>query len=46
MIKINKMHILEQLNHIICSDTITDVDYDGFEKVKQALCPLNPKKHT
>ena len=37
--KVNKMHILEQLNHIIYSDTISNVDYDEFEKVKQALLP-------
>lgn len=37
--KINKMHILEQINHIIYSDTITSIDYDEFEKIKEALLP-------
>jgi len=32
-----KMHILEQLNHIIYSDTITPKDYEEFEKIKKAL---------
>ena len=35
--KLSKMHILEQLNHIIYSDTITPNDYEEFEKIKQAL---------
>jgi uncharacterized tellurite resistance protein B-like protein len=35
--KLSKMHILEQLNHIIYSDTITPNDYKEFEKIKQAL---------
>ena len=37
--KLSKMHILEQLNHIIYSDTITEEDYKIFEKVKQKLFP-------
>lgn len=37
--KLKKMHILEQINHIIYSDTITSIDYDEFEKIKQALLP-------
>ncbi len=37
--KIKKMHILEQINHIIYSDTITSIDYDEFEKIKEALLP-------
>jgi uncharacterized tellurite resistance protein B-like protein len=37
--KVNKMHILEQINHIIYSDTISTIDYDEFEKIKQALLP-------
>jgi len=36
---IKKMRILEQVNHIIYSDTITSIDYDEFEKIKQALLP-------
>lgn len=35
--KLSKMHILEQLNHIIYSDTITPKDYKEFEKIKEAL---------
>jgi hypothetical protein len=35
--KFSKMHILEQLNHIIYSDTITPKDYEEFEKIKKAL---------
>lgn len=35
--KLCKMHILEQLNHIIYSDTITPKDYKEFEKIKKAL---------
>ena len=35
--KLSKMHILEQINHIIYSDTITPKDYDEFEKIKKAL---------
>ena len=34
---LSKMHILEHLNHIIYSDTITPKDYEEFEKIKQAL---------
>ncbi len=35
--KLSKMHILEQINHIIYSDTITPEDYEEFEKIKEAL---------
>jgi hypothetical protein len=31
------MHVLEQINHIIYSDTITPEDYKEFEKIKKAL---------
>lgn len=37
--KLSKMHILEQLNHIIYSDTITEVDYKIFESIKKKLFP-------
>lgn len=37
--KLSKMHILEQLNHIIYSDKITEVDYKIFEMIKQKLFP-------
>jgi len=37
--KISKMHLLEQLNHIIYSDTISSEDYKIFEKVKKKLFP-------
>jgi len=35
--KLSKMHILEQLNHMIYSDTIGSHDYDVFEKIKNKL---------
>lgn len=37
--KLSKMHILEQLNRIIYSDTITEVDYKIFEAIKKKLFP-------
>jgi len=35
--RIDKMHLLEQINHIIYSDKITEKDYEEFEKIKNAL---------
>jgi uncharacterized tellurite resistance protein B-like protein len=35
--RISKFHILEQLNHIIYSDRITDEDYKIFEDIKNRL---------
>ena len=35
--KLSKFHILEQLNHIIYSDTIGKDDYIVFEKIKNKL---------
>lgn len=35
--KLSKMHLLEQVNHIIYSDKITPKDYEEFEKIKEAL---------
>lgn len=35
--QLSKMHIMEQLNHIIYSDKITDKDYEEFEKIKNTL---------
>ena len=35
--KLSKMHLLEQVNHIIYSDTITPKDYEEFEKIKKSL---------
>lgn len=35
--KLSKMHILEQLNHMIYSDTIKSHDYEVFEKIKNRL---------
>ncbi|RRS30416.1 MAG: hypothetical protein P794_06975 [Epsilonproteobacteria bacterium (ex Lamellibrachia satsuma)] len=35
--KLSKMHLLEQVNHIIYSDKITPKDYKEFEKIKEAL---------
>lgn len=32
--KLSKFHLMEQLNHIIYSDTITPEDYKFFEKIK------------
>ncbi len=37
--KLSKMYILQQLNHIIYSDTISDEDYKIFEKIKKRLFP-------
>ena len=36
---LSKMHILEQLNHMIYSDTITADDYKLFEEIKKKLFP-------
>ncbi|MEA1879516.1 MAG: hypothetical protein U9N11_02565 [Campylobacterota bacterium] len=35
--RIAKLHILEQLNHVIYSDTISENDYKIFEKIKNKL---------
>jgi uncharacterized tellurite resistance protein B-like protein len=35
--QLSKMHIMEQLNHIIYADKITDRDYEEFEKIKNIL---------
>jgi len=35
--QLSKMHIMEQLNHIIYSDKITEKDYEEFEKIKNTL---------
>jgi len=35
--KLSKMHILEQLNHVIYSDKIERHDYEIFEKIKNRL---------
>jgi len=35
--RLSKMHILEQVNHIIYSDKITPRDYEEFEKIKNRL---------
>ncbi len=37
--RLNKMHILKQLNHIIYSDKISNEDYRIFEKIKRRLFP-------
>lgn len=37
--KIAKMHLLEQLNHMIYSDKISQEDYKIFEKIKKRLFP-------
>ena len=36
---LSKMHILEQLNHMIYSDTIAPDDYKLFEDIKKKLFP-------
>jgi len=35
--KISKFHLLEQLNHVIYSDTISPNDYRVFEEIKDKL---------
>lgn len=35
--KISKMHLMEELNHIIYSDKITDEDYEEFARIKEKL---------
>ena len=35
--KLSKLHILEQLNHVIYSDTISPNDYKIFEDIKNKL---------
>jgi uncharacterized tellurite resistance protein B-like protein len=35
--KLSKFHLLEQLNHIIYSDTIGEEDYKLFENIKDKL---------
>jgi len=35
--KLSKLHILEQLNHVIYSDTISPGDYKIFEDIKNKL---------
>jgi len=35
--KLSKFHLLEQLNHIIYSDTISEEDYKVFEEIKERL---------
>jgi len=34
---LSKMHLLEQVNHIIYSDKITSQDYEEFERIKNRL---------
>ena len=38
---ISKMHLMEQVNHIIYSDIITQQDYEEFEKIKNKLFTCN-----
>ncbi len=35
--KLSKFHLLEQINHIIYSDTISEEDYKVFEDIKKRL---------
>ena len=39
--RISRYHLMEQLNHIIYSDTIKPEDYAFFEKVKKELFDCN-----
>jgi uncharacterized tellurite resistance protein B-like protein len=41
--QLSKMHIMEQLNHIIYSDTFTDRDYEEFDRIKDKLFTCGPK---
>lgn len=43
--KLSKMHILDQLNHMIYSDKITKDDYEEFEYIKNRLCNSCDSKH-
>ena len=42
--KLSKMHILEQLNHIIYSDKIEEDGYKEFDYIKQRLFSCDKKK--
>ena len=35
--QLSKFHLLEQINHIIYSDTISEEDYKVFEDIKERL---------
>ena len=35
--QLSKMHLMEELNHIIYADKITDEDYEEFAKIKNKL---------
>ncbi|MBD3790122.1 MAG: hypothetical protein IE885_07140 [Campylobacterales bacterium] len=35
--RLSKLHLLEQLNHVIYSDKITPQDYEIFEDIKKRL---------
>jgi len=35
--KLSKFHLMEQLNHVIYSDTISPDDYRVFEEIKNKL---------
>jgi len=35
--RLSKYHLLEQINHMIYSDTIDPQDYEIFEKIKKRL---------
>ena len=39
--KLSKFHLLEQLNHIIYSDEISEEDYKIFEDIKNKLFECN-----
>ncbi len=42
--RLSKMHVMEQLNHIIYSDKITEQDYKEFERIKDRLFTCDVKK--
>jgi len=37
--KLSRYHLLEQLNHMIYSDTISKNDYEIFERIRKRLFP-------
>jgi len=42
--QLSKMHLMEEFNHIIYSDTITDQDYEEFERIKDKLFVCDEKE--
>ena len=42
--RLSKMHLMEEFNHIIYSDTITDEDYKEFERIRDKLFICDEKE--